>query len=134
MNRVVVDTNILFSTLRSGNPQKLDVFFHLPIEIYAPKFIIVEIFEHKERIISKSKISKDEVYELLDNLLQKIQFINNDLISFENYLKAYNLCKEIDEDDTPFIALALELKAKLWSNDQILKNHLKSKGFVDFYE
>ncbi len=134
MTRIVIDTNILFSTIRSGNPHKLDVFFHLPVEIYAPKFIIVEIFEHKERITEKSKLSKTQVYELLDNLLQKIRFINNDLISFENYLKAYHLCKEVDEDDTPFIALTLELKAKLWSNDETLKSHLKTKGFDDFYE
>jgi predicted nucleic acid-binding protein len=133
MNRIVVDTNILFSTLRTGNPQKLDVFFDASNEIFSPKFIIVEIFEHKERIIEKSKMSRQEIYELLDNLLQKIQFVNNDLISFENYLKAYHLCKEVDEDDTPFVALSLELDAKLWTKDETLKTHLQNKGFNVFF-
>ena len=47
-----------------------------------------------------------------------------------------NLCegcgKEIDEDDTPFIALTLELNALFWTGDRRLKRNLKERGFALF--
>jgi len=36
--------------------------------------------------------------------------------------------KGIDEDDTPFIALGIELNAKLWTGDKILSKGLAKKG------
>jgi predicted nucleic acid-binding protein len=56
------------------------------------------------------------------------------LVSTENIMYAYRLCKEIDEKDIPFVALCLEYEALLWTRDEKLKNHLKSKGFIDFFE
>ncbi|MBN8682548.1 MAG: hypothetical protein J0L99_07840 [Chitinophagales bacterium] len=49
-----------------------------------------------------------------------------------NYVKAYQLCKVVDEFDTPFIALALELDAPLWTNDEKLKAALRRQGFDAF--
>ncbi|HIH12377.1 TPA: hypothetical protein HA242_01515 [Candidatus Woesearchaeota archaeon] len=47
-------------------------------------------------------------------------------------MKAYDLCKEIDEDDAPFIALALEINGYLLTGDDKLKRGLKIKGFDRF--
>jgi len=44
------------------------------------------------------------------------------------------LCKDIDESDTPFVALTIELKALLWTGDKKLKEGLKKKGFISFFE
>jgi predicted nucleic acid-binding protein len=38
------------------------------------------------------------------------------------------LTKDIDEDDTPFIALGIELNAKLWTGDKVLSKGLAKKG------
>jgi len=38
------------------------------------------------------------------------------------------LTTDIDEDDTPFIALAVELNAKLWTGDKVLVKGLAIKG------
>ncbi len=38
---------------------------------------------------------------------------------------------QTDEKDTPYIALSLELKAKVWTNDNGLKIGLE--GVYDFY-
>ncbi len=103
------------------------------VEFFAPKSIIVEIFEHKERIIAKSKVSPVEVYEFLDDVIQRISFVSNEFISLAHYTEAHRLCKDVDEDDTPFLALALELNARLWSKDDVLKTHLTSLGFDDFF-
>lgn len=113
MEKVVIDTNILFSALRNASQSFRLLLYNEVFRFYAPKYIIVEIFEHKERIIQKSQASPQDIYDYLDLILQRIQFVGNDFISTANYLAAYQLCKEVDEDDTPFVALSLELNAKL---------------------
>ncbi len=131
--RVVVDTNILFAALRSVNRRTRRTLYQADTEFFAPKFIIVEIFEHKERIVAKAKVPAEEVYEFLDDIIQRITFVSNEFISLANYTEAYRLCRDIDENDTPFIALTLELGAKFWSKDELLKNHLTSLGFDHFF-
>lgn len=130
---VVVDTNILFAALRSVNRQTRRILYRDDVEFFAPKFIIVEIFEHKERIVSKAKAPAQEVYEFLDDVIQQITFVSNEYISLANYTEAHRLCRDVDENDTPFIALALELNAKLWSKDAVLKTHLTGLGFTSFF-
>ncbi|MDF7819648.1 PIN domain-containing protein [Runella sp. MFBS21] len=132
--KVIVDANILFSALRSSNRIFRRQLYFSECTFFAPKFLIVEIFEHKERILEKSKATPTEVYEYLDNVLQKITFVSNDYISIANYVEAYRLCKDVDEDDTPFVALALEMQAFFWTRDEKLKNHLYRMGFSHFFE
>jgi predicted nucleic acid-binding protein len=135
MQRVVLDTNRLFAALRTRNKFFRELLFSEDYIFYSSKFIVVEIFKHKERIIKgTTTATEEEVYEYLDEVLQRIQFVNEDFVSLSNYAKAYRMCKEVDEKDTPFVALALQLNAQLWTKDEILKNHLKKKGFDDFFE
>lgn len=131
--RVVIDTNILFAALRSANQKIRRTLYRSDIEFFAPKFIIVEIFEHKERILAKAKIPAAEVYEFLDDVIQRITFVSNEFISLANYAEAHRLCRDVDENDTPFLALALELNAKLWSKDEALKNHVIRLGVNNFF-
>ncbi len=79
-----------------------------------------------------TKETEEEVYGFIGKILKRIHFVNEDLISEENYLRAYTLCKEIDENDTPFVALALEINGCLFSGDEKLKKALKNKGFDRF--
>ena len=58
-----------------------------------------------------SVLSEIELYELLYRMFEKITFISENLVSSENKQKAYQLCKDVDEDDTPVVALALQLGA-----------------------
>lgn len=132
---IIVDTNIIFSILRAGKSKAREIIFeHKDLQFYAPNFLSVEIFKHKERILAKGKIEDDEVYELLQSLFDKIHFVNESLVSIENIMYAYRLCKDVDEKDIPFVALCLEFDALLWTRDEKLKNHLKAKGFSDFFE
>ena len=66
--------------------------------------------------------------------MQKIEFVNERYISKEAFYKAWQLCKDIDESDTPFVALTIELNALLWTGDKKLKEGLKKKGFNSFFE
>ena len=134
MKRVVLDTNLLFSALRSNNTAFREILFSDEYIFYSSKYIIVEIFKHKERIVKGIKTADEsEVYEYLNEILQRIRFINEDFISITNYAKAYQLCKDVDEFDVPFVALALELDAELWTKDKKLKTELLRKGFDNFF-
>lgn len=131
--RVVIDSNKIFAALRAQNTRFRETLFSEKYTFYAPKYILVEIFKHKERILKGAKTSDEsDIYEYLNTILQRICFVNEDFVSISNYAKAYQLCKVVDEFDTPFIALALELDAPLWTNDEKLKAALRSQGFDAF--
>ena len=125
---LVVDTNIVFSTLqKEGMTRKL--FFLLGVELYAPNFLVIELIKNKERIVSFSSMDESEFISIIHRVFNRVSFINERLISVENRKKAYEMCKDIDEADTPFVALALELDIPLWSGDKKLAKGLKDKKF-----
>ena len=134
MKKVIVDTNILFSSLRSKNSKLRQVLEREDCRFYTPNFLMVEIFKHKERILQKSKATEDEVYEVLYKMLHKITFINEETISLGNFIEAYKLCGNIDEKDTPFVALTLEIEGEFWTKDDVLKRGLIKKGFNKFFD
>jgi predicted nucleic acid-binding protein len=80
VKKVVVDTNILFSSLRAKNSKLRQVLDREDCRFFTPNFLMVEIFKHKERILQKSKITEEEVYELLYKTLHKINFVNEETI------------------------------------------------------
>jgi predicted nucleic acid-binding protein len=131
---VVVDTNIVFKALRLKNSYIREILNQEQYHFYAPKFLLVEIFKHKEKILKNNNQLEDEFYEYLNLLLQRITFVNEDIISIGNYLEAYRLCKDIDEKDVPFVALTIELECELWTFDQPIKTGLINKGFKYFFE
>lgn len=130
---VVIDTNIIFSMLLAKNSGLRKDFLEEDAEFYAPNYVMVELFEHKEEVLAHSKLSAPEIYELLYRILGKIHLISEQAVSQKNKLKAYKLCKGVDEDDTPIVALTLELNARLWTNDKRLKRGLRRRGFKKFF-
>ena len=128
LKRLVVDTNIVFSTLQKcGATRKL--FFFMEVELYAPNFLMVEVIKNKEKIVSTCSMDEGEFISIIHRVFNRINFVNERLISLENRIKAYEMCKDVDEADAPFVALALEIDAPLWSGDKKLASGLKDKGF-----
>jgi predicted nucleic acid-binding protein len=74
-----------------------------------------------------SKYSPQELDKLIKIITQKIRFINVNLIPKSVYEKALELTKEIDIDDTEFIALTEHIKGKIWSGDKELIKGLTLK-------
>lgn len=131
---VVVDTNILFSSLISENSRLRDILLESEHKFYAPNYLFVELFRYKDKIIRLGKLDENSLYLYLQMMLEKISFVQIDLITNENREKAYHLCKDIDEKDTIFVALSLELNAQLWTGDKKLKNHLLQKEFSMLFQ
>ena len=134
MKKVIIDSNIIFSALRGTNSPTRNGLLNSEHQFYSPNFLINEIFKHKEKILKKSTASEEETYEFLLKILGKVNFINEENISIENFIRAYHLCKDVDEKDTPFIALSLELGYEVWTRDKELKKGLRQKGFTHFYD
>jgi len=132
-NSVVIDTNLIFSALIPNNSKIRDILIESKLTIYAPNFIITEIFTHKEKIIKYSKLSETEFYKYFSGITEHIKFVPIDFINFESKQKAYYLCKDVDIKDTPFIALAIDLDIPFWTGDKKLINGLIAKGYTNFY-
>lgn len=132
--KVVVDTNILFSSLLGEASRLRDILIESEYEFYAPNYLFVELFRYKDKIKQIGKLQEDDLLIYLQMMLEKIHFIQLNLISDENRQIAYDLCKEVDIKDTVFVALCLELDAQLWTGDKKLKNHLLQKGFNQIFE
>ena len=57
-----------------------------------------------------------------------------DSINENDITLAFQLTKDIDENDTMFVALSIKLDTKLWTGDKKLITGLKEKSFSQIIE
>lgn len=133
-NSIVVDTNLIFSALIPKASLIRDLLFDNSLQFYTPNYLITEIYKHKEKLINSSKLKEEEFFHLFNALIGRIHFVPLELVGLESRQIAYDLCKDVDPKDTPFIALSIELNIPLWPGDKKLKSHLKNKGFNQFFK
>ncbi len=129
--KIVVDTNIIFSALLNSNGTIGDLLFNSDrtFEFYSCNYMRYEIFNHWERLKKISKLSDGQLQISYAEVLSKLKFINEELIPVAVWLAAEEITKEIDIDDTDFVALANFLQASLWTGDKALYNGLKETHF-----
>ena len=66
-------------------------------------------------------------------ILENVKIIALSTLSKKNIQKAITIVEDIDEDDYPFIALYLQYKHKIWTQDQVLIDSLTKKGYQHFF-
>jgi predicted nucleic acid-binding protein len=132
--KVVVDTNIFFSATITQNGRLRQALFTDDVEFVTPHFSIIELFKYKDKIIKLARQEEAEVLTWLYDIMLQVNYVNEKTLSVEARQQAYDLCKDVDIKDLPFVALTIELDALLWTGDKKLKNALKLKGFDRFYE
>ncbi len=132
--KVVVDTNIIFSALlnRSSRIAQCILFPNSRLSFFAPSMLLEEIVAHEEKLLLISGYSKQELDRLMLILSRRIRFIHIGLIPEATLRAAEKLTKDMDVDDTEFVALAIHMKAKLWSGDKKLRSGLEKKGWNKF--
>lgn len=130
---IIVDTNILFSALLSSQSSFTDVLLSSGYCFFVCEQVLVELFKRKEKLVKVSQLTEDEIVRIFQILLRRINLYKEDLIAPDNRASAYALCRDIDESDTPHVALTLELKGLLWTGDKKLKEGLIKKGFSQFF-
>lgn len=132
---VIVDANIAFRCLHSGRSDlrdRLDPAGHQ--QFFSPRFLFVELFKHKERLALASKLTEAELLKGLYAVVSQLEFVNEASISVGTWAEAYRLCKGVDADDTPYVALTLHLDGRFWTEDQKLKAALRARGFDQFFD
>ena len=124
---VVVDTNTVFSSLHmKGKP--FEVFIVNKVvglfEFVAPEFLFLEIGRRMDKLLAKSKLSKEEISEIFSFLKREIGFISSD--KFEDKV---NEAKKIAPHlkDASFVALSLKLDCRILSGDKELKKALPER-------
>jgi predicted nucleic acid-binding protein len=129
--KIIVDTNIVFSAIlnSSGAIGKILLSPNEHFQFYSCEFLRVEISKHRNKIQKRTRLSVEEVEELERIVTKNISFINDYLIPDKIIAETEILLAAIDLNDTPFVALATHLKAKLWTGDKELISGLKAKKF-----
>ncbi len=132
---VVVDANIAFKALVATRGDLRDRFDpSATVRLFSPRFVFVELFKHKERLVRATRLNEDELLEALHTLVSRMEFVTEMNIPMGTWMEAHRLCHGVDENDTPYVALTLHLDGRLWTEDRELKQGLRAKGFDRFYE
>lgn len=133
--KIVIDTNIIFSALFNSSSTIGDLIFNSDsiFEFYSCSYMRFEIDKHWVKLKQISKLKESQLQEARFELFKKINFINEELIPEKLWLTAEALVKDIDIDDTDFIALTKFIKGYLWTGDKQLYNGLKDKNFKKIF-
>ena len=113
--KIVVDTNkILAATIKPGRVRTL--LYQAPITPITPAQLLEEVEEHAQEIARKIGISKEEFLTLFKKLIKDTTTLTT---PHQPYIeKAKRIASMFDSDDWPFIALALQYNAPVWTNDK----------------
>ncbi|MVN23280.1 PIN domain-containing protein [Mucilaginibacter arboris] len=131
--KIIVDTNIVFSALLNSGSRigKLLLSSEKDLQLFSCSFLKIELEKHRDKLVKLSKLSSLQLSELEEILTNKITFIDERLLPSQLLLQTEELLTSIDPKDTPFVALAIYLKAKIWTGDLKLYRGLKAKNFDD---
>jgi len=74
MNKIIIDSNIVFSALLNVNSRIGQILINgnIKYEFFAPEFIRVEIIQHQLKIKKLAKLSDDEFLELFELVMRNI--------------------------------------------------------------
>jgi len=124
---IVLDTNILISSLlRNGLTR--DLISLSPLKMYTVEYAKFEVEKHKGELLSKSKLDEDSFDYLTEFVFGKVSLVPMaELSPFKD--EAIEIMREIDINDSPFIALAMLLNCPIWSNDA----HFKRQNVIKSY-
>ncbi len=125
--KIVVDSNIVFSAILNTQSRigQLLITGSKYFEFYSVALLKEEILHHKEKILKITGYNENQFDCAYHSIISHIIFLDDVIIKDESVDKAFQLVKNIDMDDWPFVALNIELNSLLWSGDKKLINGLK---------
>jgi len=128
---IVVDTNIIFSAILNSRGKIGELLINKPFEInyLAPDFLLSELQLHSTKIKKISGLNLAQYEAIKKYVIQHIAFIDLNSISRKSWEIAIDLIGKTDEMDIPFVALAIQLNAFLWTGDKKLIKELAKKNF-----
>ena len=127
---VIADSSIVFSSLYTPHGVIASILKNKGrIQFIAPDFLFQEAFNHLPEIVKYTGKTKRQVIKELNKLTADIVFCPVDEIPKKHIYKAIELVKDIDIDDTFFVALHFYKGHQIWTGDTRLINGLEKKGY-----
>ena len=123
---LVIDNNILFSLMNPGSAASY-LFFSLKAEFSTTEYAKSELEKYKADCMFKSGLSEHEFEMRMSEVESSINFFKSS--EYESLLIEAIKSLPDDPKDSPYLALALSIKASIWSND----THLKQQPLVEVY-
>lgn len=119
---LVVDANVVFSALYSQS-SAFDVFainkIYGSFEFVAPEFLFLEIENRFDRLVSKSKLPKEEIEGAFALIKEQVEVVSSDEF-IDAVPKAAQLLGN-HLKDVSYVALALKLGCPIFSGEKRLK-------------
>ena len=130
---IVVDANILFSVIVKSDGVLAKLWFDVAdrFDLVAPAYLLGELHEHHQRLCKLSGLTSSKVAEVRTILLEDVSVILEKVVSLEARAKAVQLTSGLDEEDAPYVALAIYFNCPLWTGDKKLIAGLVKRGFKD---
>ncbi len=132
--KIVIDTNIVFSAILNPEGKLNDLLLNSSenYDFFSPTFIQSEISRKHAKLRKLSSLKSSEISFLKAMIFKNLTLIDSDLVRPTSWEKAFQLTHDVDEKDTPFIALAIDLNAIVLTGDKKLIKGITSKGFTRF--
>lgn len=132
--KVIVDANIVFSAILNTKGKIADILINSTglIRFTAPDFLRIEIRKHHDRLAKISGMDVEHILESEFLVCRDIIFISEEQVSAPHWQTAFELVKNIDEKDAPYVAFSNHFNQKIWSGDKQLIKGLAKKKFENF--
>ena len=117
LRRLAADANVILSAV--AGKAALRVFLAEDIEFVTTRFNVDEVREYLGLMAEKYALTE----EVLESQLKLLPLKVYSRIFYEDFIrKAESKMSGKDEDDLELLALAMKLKAPVWSNDNDFKH------------
>jgi predicted nucleic acid-binding protein len=129
--KITVDTNIIFSAILNTKSVIGDILLNSSdkFQFLSCHFLWFEIEKHWNKLKNISKLEEFELRESQRLIYKNVNFIDEAQISKQFRKTAFELVKDIDENDIAFLALNESLGSVFWTGDKVLIKGLKRKGY-----
>src|SRR3989338_3268869 len=126
--KIVVDSNVIFSALIRDSTTRRQIL-ECDNMLLFPVYIFEELEKHKDELMSKSRMEKEDFDALLHLLLSKMIIVPTTSLK-PHKEEAVSIIRNIDMDDAVFIACALAYPGSIiWSGDKKLKLQQRIRVF-----
>ncbi len=115
--KLVVDANILFASIIKES-LTAELILSDKLNLFAPEFLFEEFTKYEDYILKKTNRSKEDFTQYLNILKEEIEIIPQSVITpFIEKVEKFSP----DPKDAIYLACALAIDSKIWSNDKKLK-------------
>ena len=119
--KLIIGDDILFASIIKSS-STAELLLSDKLYLYAPESLFDEFTKYEQYILEKTNLSKEDFDQYLKILKEEIEIIpQNVIMPFIEKAEKFSP----DPKDTVYLACALAINSKIWSNDRKLKESQK---------